>query len=754
MEKRNYFFSAGIFSGWPAGVICIVVSALIAPGLKAQTGVAKGTPTFNCIGITWSGSGGNANTECRVQYRIAGSNSPFVEAYPLWFDSREVGSGTAAHRPANEYRGSIVGLRPGTSYHVLLTAGNARNEFISTTWSDIFPVGVNVKVTNSNKPLSITLSGTPNAYRLYSAGPGQTATIDIRDSADNCIYINASYVIVRGLILKNASEDAILLGPDAHDVIIENNDISGWGAIGSGSNNQAAIRVKGFSYEATRVERIVIQRNKIHHPRDNSNSWDDGGHPLGPNGINFEHAGGNHVIRYNEIYSDAGHYFMDGIGGADNFTFEGFPNANTDIYSNKISQCYDDGIESEGGNCNVRIWGNFTDYTFTSIASATNAIGPLYVFRNVSNVSQRSPVNANAATVDNEDRGPFNKCGSQDPEVRGGRTYLFHNTVLQPVQAGYAYPRGMAGGPVDNGGAVANIVSRNNIWQTYRENHPAIAEWQTSSSSNNSYDYDLFNGNPVIESAGGQEVHGIRSLPIYADEVPLIGPSASGYFLSPGSPGADKGVRLFNFNDDYMGLGPDIGAYENARPALQFGLVAGSNQPPIARTEENRVVPLDGSSTELHGNVSTDPDGVIVSYLWRQVAGPSQAVLTGAQTAIASVSNLEKGIYVFELIVTDNDSASSSTTLKLMVGEHPSLSLFPNPVNGVLNLQYASPAQGEYYVAIYDESMRLLWREQVTKDQDFLLHSLDVNRLRPGLYFSEIRSRDGREKSLGRFVKF
>jgi hypothetical protein len=721
--------------------------------MMAQTGVAKGTPTFNCIGITWSGSGGNANTVCTVQYRIAGSNSPFTEGYPLWFDSREVGVGTAAHRPANEYRGSIVGLRPGTSYHVLLTAGSSKNEFITTTWSENFPVGASVKVNNSHQTLEITSSGTPDGYRLYSAGPGQTATIDIRDSADNCIYINASYIIIRGLTLKGASEDAILLGPDAHDVVIENNDISGWGAIGSGSNNQAAVRIKGFSYDATHVERIIIQRNKIHHPRDDSNSWDDGGHPLGPNGINFEHAGGNHVIRFNEIYSDTAHYFMDGIGGADNFTFDGFPNANSDIYGNSISSCYDDGIESEGGNCNVRIWNNFTNYTFTGIACATNSVGPLYIFRNVSNVSQRSPAGASIATIDNEDRGPFNKCGSPDPDVRGGRTYLFHNTILQPVQAGFTNPRGMGGGPVDNGGPVTNVYSRNNIWQTFRQDHPPIAEWQSASNSGNTYDYDLYNGNFVIAADGLQEVHGVKGTPTYAGDLPLAGPSSAGYFLATTSPGVDRGVPLPNFNDSYTGSAPDIGAYETGIPALQFGVNAGTNMPPIARTEEDLVLPLDKSSTQLHGNASSDPDGIIVAYAWKQLSGPSEATIDGAQSSIATVSGLKNGIYIFELSVTDNEGATTSTTIKIMLGERSALTVYPNPVTGVLNLQYVGAMTGNYRLCFYDADVRLLGSEIINKDRAFILRSIDINRYKPGIYFCEVSSVSGKDKSIVRFVK-
>ena len=723
----------------------------------AQTGNAKGVATFNCIGITWSGSGGNANTACDVQYRIAGSNSPWQNGYPLWFDNRKVGRGTNT-RPANEYRGSIVGLKPGTAYQIQLTAGSAKNGFIINTWKETFPVGASVKVSNSHKTLEITTSGTATGYRLYSPGEGRTAAIDVVHSSPNCIYINASYIIIRGLILKGANEDAILLGPNAHDVVIENNDISGWGSIGAGAGDEAGIRVKGLSYYARNVERIIIQRNKIHHPQDNSNSWDDGGHPLGPVGINFEEAGGNHVIRYNEIYSDSAHYFMDGIGGSENFSFGGFPNCNSDIYANKISQAYDDGIESEGGNCNVRIWGNFTNYTFTGVACATNSIGPLYIFRNVSNVSQRSYVNASPGTIDNEDRGPFNKCGSQDSTVRGGRTFLFHNTILQPIQFGYTFSRGMGGGPVDNGGPVSKIFSRNNIWQTYREGtYPSIAEWQSANNSGNSYDFDLYNGELVITSPALQEFHGIKGYPTYASGLPLNGPNPEGYFLAPGSKGLDKGLRINNFNDGFTGVAPDIGAYETGKPALQFGVNAGLNQPPMARTANDLMLASPIATVQLNGSISSDTDGLIVSYVWKQVAGPGQATITGNSSAVATISDLKPGIYIFELEVTDNEGASSTKTVKIMAENNPeqkpTFIVYPNPASDVLNMQYVSRQNGKFRIAVYDADMRLLWNEIIHKNQLFLITTVDITNYPPGIYFSQISSFGGKEKSLVKFIK-
>ena len=43
------------------------------------------------------------------------------------------------------------------------------------------------------------------------------------------------------------------------------------------------------------------------------------------------------------------------------------------------------------------------------------------------------------------------------------------------------------------------------------------------------------------------------------------------YQLAPTSPGYDKGMKIPNFNDDYRGAAPDMGAHEAGSPPMKFG---------------------------------------------------------------------------------------------------------------------------------------------------------------------------------------
>ncbi len=486
----------------------------------------RAVTTFESIGVYWTPPADPGPGGCPIQFRKSGDSS-WREGLPLWFDTRN-----------RECRGSLVQLESGTKYEIKV--GGA--PFSATTWRERFPIARTVKVAGG-KSLAITEGGSASGYVLYTGD----ATIDGADSEQYNITIAAPYVIVRGLKLKGAKQDAIRILPGAHDVVIEDNDISGWGRFRYtnskgwqiGMDMDAGVRAVCSS--SWRMERTIVQRNKIHHPRYGANSW-SWGHPAGPQAITYSHCGGNHVIRYNEIYSEDGHYFNDGIGGEDNFSDIGFPNADTDIYGNKISHAWDDAIEAEGANRNVRIWGNYLDLTATGIASTVTHYGPLYVFRNVYARSRKMSERAPEA----DDRGPFAKAGAT-AEWGGGRRYFFHNTVIGGANGA---GQGISG---NSGQPLTNSVSRNNLFQIWKPHWDAINE---AGGSGNDFDYDLYNGK--LSAYRGAEQHGVES--------------------SQPSAGIDRGVRIANFNDNYVGAAPDIGAQENGVSPMRFGLDAGESR--------------------------------------------------------------------------------------------------------------------------------------------------------------------------------
>ena len=149
-----------------------------------------------------------------------------------------------------------------------------------------------------------------------------------------------------------------------------------------------------------------------------------------------------------------------------------------DIYGNRISDCWDDAIESEGGNVNVRIWGNLLDKCHVMIGASPTQIGPLYIFRNVIRRGRYSPQH-------NFNTGIFIKGQSRELYGRpwgGGRVYIYHNTLFRtsPEEGTYLGISGV-------GTKLLGYVARNNIL----DNTEAAVD-TVEDDSTNDFNYNLY----------------------------------------------------------------------------------------------------------------------------------------------------------------------------------------------------------------------------------------------------------------------
>jgi hypothetical protein len=550
----------------------------------------KAVATFESLGLYWTPPSNPGSAGCNVQYRKSGE-SAWKNGLAMWYDARN-----------GECRGSLVHLSPGTDYQVQfsLPGQQPSAQLAAKTWSDNFPIAKTVYVTSGSQQINITEGGSASGYVIYTSPPGGQSTIDVANGQMHNITISAPYVIVRGLVLRGAQKDAIRLLSGARDVVIEDNDISGWGRYRTTTSDGQQVGMDldaGIHSDGVRsLERVVIQRNRIHHPRYGANSWAYG-HPAGPQAIMFGESAGNHVMRHNDIYSSDGHYFNDAIGGWDNFSPIGFPNADSDIYGNRISQVWDDAIEAEGGNRNVRIWGNYMDRTMVGVATTATHVGPVYIFRNVLNRSRYSHL----VSTDNDEAGPFGKSGASS-SFGNGRRYVFHNTTLQATAPGATLSLGASNGLTGPDIGITNTVSRNNIWHVKKSHWSAIA---SAGGTGNDFDFDLFNG--AISAYAGAQPNGIVGTPIYQSGHGWSSESTGWYQLAPDSPGYDRGVRLSNFNDNFTGAAPDMGAAEAGRPAMLFGLTAGTAAGSTAGTAPSGTTSTMGSTT------TTASDGGVCS---------------------------------------------------------------------------------------------------------------------------------------------
>lgn len=527
------------------------------PTLKEELYVV---PTYECAGIYWKTE--EAST-CKIKYK-AKSETEWRKGLDLVFDKR-----------SGEYRGSIVGLEPNTSYQLALETGIEKTSSNFVTKNDNFPVGkvTELPIGESDKSILITESGTPEAYHLVTVPSGAKSVLNLKNVYNYGIEIDADYVIVRGVAIRNAAIHGVLIRKNRHNIVVEQCYITFWGRIGGPKTygNLEGASDSGI-YAESGTSNLTLQRNLIEDPRGASNDWETG-HPDGPQGITVIESKGGNVIRYNEIVSTEDHGYNDGIGGSRNFSSTGNLNKDSDVYGNIIRNVWDDAIECEGGNTNIRIWGNYMHLFFNAIATASTTWGPIYIFRNVIGESRTGHRNSTG--------GAFIKTGERD-EFGGGRRYVYHNTILQPngvvnVFTSHVNP---------------NCVTRNNIFDV-----PGRLATDRQKEPESDYDFDYFSGS--FKGLTAKEEHEIKfnvtpsgtrlygssySLEFYPrstinsikwGKYPYVFGERNVEITDPvvwiKNPLIDSGILLPGFNDNFCGQAPDLGAFEVGSEPIQFG---------------------------------------------------------------------------------------------------------------------------------------------------------------------------------------
>ncbi|MGB5930978.1 MAG: T9SS type A sorting domain-containing protein, partial [Cyclobacteriaceae bacterium] len=132
------------------------------------------------------------------------------------------------------------------------------------------------------------------------------------------------------------------------------------------------------------------------------------------------------------------------------------------------------------------------------------------------------------------------------------------------------------------------------------------------------------------------------------------------------------------------------------RYEFENGEVVVSNFPPEVNAGDDLELNLPLDPIILNGT-ATDPDGTVVSYLWKQVSGPAGPILENYNSPEVTVKNFRPGTYLFRLIAIDdqNDEGSDEITIKV-----------EGVVNGLENLEetgvitYPNPFEDENILEI------------------------------------------------------
>lgn len=116
------------------------------------------------------------------------------------------------------------------------------------------------------------------------------------------------------------------------------------------------------------------------------------------------------------------------------------------------------------------------------------------------------------------------------------------------------------------------------------------------------------------------------------------------------------------------------------------------NIPPVAHAGPDQALPYTSGSTTVSGS-GTDADGIVVSYQWMKIAGPTQYTIVHVDSAQTLIKNLVAGTYKFELSVVDNEVAMGKDTIVITVDSPPNV---PPVVNAGNDITITLPANSAH----------------------------------------------------------
>jgi hypothetical protein len=555
-------------------VVHLAFTTLLQAQLKAE-------PTFTSCSIYFPSK---TPGECTVSFRKV-QEKIWHQAFTPVYDSIN-----------KEFRVSIVRLEENTQYEIRLEMLSKNLQKITknakfTTWSSDPKIGKALKissfVTPASNAIELTgLKGKPDAWIKI----GGDIVIDAQDVRNYAIRIeDCQYLIIEGVTIKGGHLHGILVNPTSSDIRIINCDISNWGRKpktqkkngefldidGKNINNDGGITID-------RAKNIVVERCYVHDPNGLSNAWRgiiqigeftgekfSNTHPQGPNAVYIRQSAGGTVLRFNDFIGSQTHRYNDAVETSENGDINGGFNKDADIYGNIMAFGQDDGIELDGGQCNVRMFNNRIEQTLCGFSTAPNKKGPSYIFNNlVWNLGDFYGITG---------AGVKNGGGI---EYSLGKQFLFNNTIISD---GYGCMQGVGfgcGGP-NCKREIFNALTRNNIFMitvppdtispkilSAGSNRPRTSTKKSSSIGDlyklvtNSFDNDMIannsfpDGKGTIIAAESSEMNGIFGIPSFTNEKNGI------FTLDPSDKGIDRGIVVPNFCETYTGKAPDIGAIE------------------------------------------------------------------------------------------------------------------------------------------------------------------------------------------------
>lgn len=166
---------------------------------------------------------------------------------------------------------------------------------------------------------------------------------------------------------------------------------------------------------------------------------------------------------------------------------------------------------------------------------------------------------------------------------------------------------------------------------------------------------------------------------------------------------------------------------------------------PMAKAGEDLWLDSPVTSAALDGSSSTDPGQNALTYTWKQVFGPTEVSISNNAIVNPEVSGLIKGIYLFNLNVSNGTYEDDDEMYIFIDQERPvvtgiedylwsGLEVFPNPVNDLLKVRVLSSENLiiQKVIDITGKTQNIAYR----RESD--LYVFDFSGVQPGIYILHV----------------
>lgn len=540
-------------------------------------------PTLKCLSFRWYiQRDDNGDARVSVTYRRAGQNT-WREALPMLRVQHEVvNRDFEPYTTGNLFAGSVFGLEPDTAYEVRCElmdpdGGQAVEEVtVSTRPVPIAPDPTRVlhiyPADFSGDLPSLSYTSLVAAVRDIQAGDLVLIHGGMHHTGPNGLQLSVSGTATHPIVFRGAGDGEAVVDGGGASTILDIREIDHlFFEDLSVRNGNRGFRADGASWLTVRRCRIFEIRNGITSASERSENWyvadnfiegwNEVWYPRvteTPSYTGVNVYGRGHVVCYNTIRR-----FWDCLAIAN----YGIPQNERalqcvaiDFYNNDLSEAVDDGIESDYGCHNIRIFDNRIFNAHTGLSAQPTYGGPIYFIRNVT------------YGITSLNLKLHNYCTGLE---------IYHNTLVSAGQAFQSFKYWQNG------------TLRNNLFlgatryamETGSPHPRTTLDYNGYRKAEEGRFLKWFDGETEgryltieeLTQATGFEAHGVRiDYDIFTSAmIPIEGITYDServdLRLRPGSIAVDRGVVLPNVNDKYEGRAPDLGSYEQGTALPHYG---------------------------------------------------------------------------------------------------------------------------------------------------------------------------------------